>query len=267
VNPPPIPHSAADFTGKGFDACTAPSSAAMSAWLSASPYRAVGIYIGGERRACAQPNLNAAWVAQQATAGWHFLPLYVGPQALYGQITSPAAQGTAAAGDAADQAAALGFGPNTPLYYDMEAYPADQRGKALVFASASTTELHQRGYVSGYYSSSSSGIADLVANRTSYAMPDILDIANWNNVADTNDVNVPANLWADHRRVHQYTGGQPESYGGVQINIDHDYLDVLARPLPPAKRWPGEVGPTCAGGTPTVICRTPPASASPISRG
>jgi hypothetical protein len=107
----------------------------------------------------------------------------------------------------------------------------------------------------------------VLGRRTSYAMPDILDIANWNNVADTKDVNAPANLWADRGRVDQYTGGQSESYGSVQINIDHDYLDVLARPLPLAKRWPGEDGPTCVGGTPTVICRTPPASASPISPG
>ncbi|HEY3007401.1 MAG TPA: hypothetical protein VGJ63_04965, partial [Micromonosporaceae bacterium] len=42
------------FVGYGFDACTAPSSAAMQAWL-ASPYRAIGIYFGGNNRACAQP--------------------------------------------------------------------------------------------------------------------------------------------------------------------------------------------------------------------
>jgi hypothetical protein len=34
-----------DFTGFGFDQCTAPSQAAMDAWLTGSPYWAVGIYI------------------------------------------------------------------------------------------------------------------------------------------------------------------------------------------------------------------------------
>jgi Domain of unknown function (DUF1906) len=60
------------YTGRGFDACTAPSSAAMQAWL-ASPYRAVGVYIGGVNRACTQPNLTAAWVSAQQAAGWHLI--------------------------------------------------------------------------------------------------------------------------------------------------------------------------------------------------
>ena len=259
VNPAAIPHAATDFTGNGFDACTAPSSTAMNAWLS-SPYRAVGIYIGGAYRACAQPNLTAAWVAQQAAAGWHFLPLYVGPQAASGQITSPSSQGAAAAADAANQAAALGFGPDTPLYYDMEAYPAAQSVNALAFESAWTTELHLRGYASGYYSSSNSGIADLVANRTAYAMPDVLDFANWNNVADTTDINVPANLWTNHHRVHQYAGPTIESYAGVQINIDHDYLDVAVQSA--RWPWPGEVTPLCTGGAPATNCPTFPTSPS-----
>src|SRR3954452_585521 len=48
----------ATFTGYGFDACTAPSTSVMQAW-KASPYRAVGIYIGGVGRGCKQqPNLT-----------------------------------------------------------------------------------------------------------------------------------------------------------------------------------------------------------------
>src|SRR5690349_6203206 len=68
---PPQPGT---YGGAGFDACTAPSSATMAAWL-ASPYRAVGVYFGGDNRACAQPNLTPAWVAEQQAAGWHLLPL------------------------------------------------------------------------------------------------------------------------------------------------------------------------------------------------
>ena len=51
------------YTGLGFDVCSTPSTSAMSAW-SSSPFRAVGIYIGGANAACAQPNLSASWVAQ-----------------------------------------------------------------------------------------------------------------------------------------------------------------------------------------------------------
>ena len=46
------------FIGLGFDACTAPSTRTMAAWGS-SPYRAVGVYIGGLNRGCSQPNLTA----------------------------------------------------------------------------------------------------------------------------------------------------------------------------------------------------------------
>ena len=68
------------FTGYAFDACTAPSTAALNAWLT-SPYRAVGIYIGGVNRACQDGNLSATWVSSTLGAGWSLLPLYVGLQA------------------------------------------------------------------------------------------------------------------------------------------------------------------------------------------
>jgi len=57
------------FTGYGFDACTAPSIGALDAW-TASPYRAVGIYIGGVNRACRDGNLSASWVATSLSMGW-----------------------------------------------------------------------------------------------------------------------------------------------------------------------------------------------------
>src|SRR5579859_4078042 len=73
-------HKAIAYTGLGFDRCAAPSNSQMKAW-SASPYRAVGIYIGGVNSACAQPNLTSTWVSDQVTAGWALIPTYVGLQA------------------------------------------------------------------------------------------------------------------------------------------------------------------------------------------
>ncbi|KOU25356.1 hypothetical protein ADK52_12035 [Streptomyces sp. WM6372] len=32
--------------------------------------------------------------------------------------------------------------------------------------------------------------------------------------------------WANHQRVHQYTGDITESWGGKRISIDQDFLDV-----------------------------------------
>lgn len=223
-----VPAGATDFTGKGFDACTAPSAATMAAWLRSSPYRAVGVYIGGSDRACAQPALTASWVSQQQAAGWHFLPIYVGPQARFGEINSAASQAVNAAQDAASQARQLGFGPGTPLYYDMEAYSGTLNGRVLRFLTAWTRELHTLGYSSGVYSNEQSGIQALASNYTNTAdtMPDVIYDALWNGAANTLDPILSSTQWAGHHRVHQYEGGQNATYGGVTINIDQDYLDI-----------------------------------------
>ncbi|MFH8388043.1 DUF1906 domain-containing protein, partial [Kitasatospora sp. NPDC018058] len=215
------------FTGKGFDACAAPDSGTMNTWRANSPYGAVGVYIGGPSMACSQPNLTASWVQQQAGAGWRFMPIYVGLQA--GRISSPGSQGAAAADDAVAQASALGFGPGSVLYEDMESYSPGYSGTVLGYLSAWTAELHAKGYKSGVYSSSDSGIADLARNiGGGYTLPDVIYSARWNGAADTNEPSVPGNAWANHQRVHQYSGNVTESWGGVSINIDRDYLDVVA---------------------------------------
>ncbi|MFG3052993.1 glycoside hydrolase domain-containing protein, partial [Kitasatospora sp. NPDC048239] len=231
-----VPASATNYTGKGFDACTAPSGAAMNAWMASSPYRAVGIYIGGAKRACAQPNLTASWVQQQQAAGWAFMPLYVGVQAA--KIYSPATEGANAAADAMSQAQALGLGPGAILYYDMEAYAPQYSGAVLGFLTAWTNELHAWGYNSGVYSSSSSGVKDLASNvgNSAYAMPDAVFSANWNGREDTDDPAIPAGYWSNHQRAHQYASPKDaETWGGFTIGIDQDYLDIQLTSAPPSQ--------------------------------
>ncbi len=263
--PTALPHSVTNDAGPGFDACAAPGPATMRAWIRHSPYRAVGIYIGGSDRACAQPNLTAAWVSQQAAAGWRFIPLYVGPQAAWGQITAAASQGMNAADDAVLQAQALGFGPGTPLYYDMEAYPRRHSGAAKRFLSAWTDELHADGYASGVYSSSGTGVADLANHYTSYpgytlynsyTTPDVIFDALWNGLADTTDATIPRDDWADHRRIHQYRGGTNQSYGGRRLNIDRDYLDVLLPAYGASPAWTSVPGSGGAGSSPSLAARS-----------
>jgi glycoside hydrolase-like protein len=223
------------FTGLGFDACTAPSSRSMAAWGS-SPYRAIGVYIGGLNRGCSQPNLTASWVSAQTAAGWHLIPTYVGLQAPTSSCSSCAklsasqatAQGVAGASDAVAQASAVGIGPGSPIYFDMESYSRTSSATAatLAFLEAWTEKLHSLGYVSGVYSSSASGIADLGDQAGSgYSVPDDLWIASWNGQQDTVDPYVPASAWSQHQRIHQYQGGHNETYGGVTINVDNDYVD------------------------------------------
>jgi glycoside hydrolase-like protein len=224
-----VPPRVSNYQGLGFDTCAAPSAAYMSAWLRKSPYRAIGVYIGGSDEACAQPNLTHKWLADQAAAGWHFMPMYVGPQAEFGELgRHPGHQGHAAAEDAVAQAERLGFAAGTPIYYDMEAYPPGDTAKALRFLTAWTSWLHALGYSSGIYSSSSSAIYALAHQyRTHrYALPDVVFDALWNGRANTVDPVLAASEWADHRRVHQFAGNVAQTYGGRSINIDEDYLNV-----------------------------------------
>jgi len=235
--PAPVASGSEAFTGLGFDACAAPSSRTMTAW-GASPYRAIGVYIGGANRACSQPNLTASWVSDQVDAGWHLIPTYVGLQAPSSACSSCAklslsssratAQGTEAAEDAVADAQSIGMGPGSPIYFDMEAYSRSSSNTAavLTFLSAWTTQLHALGYVSGAYSSGASGILDLGrAIGGPYLLPDHVWSANWNNAQNTVEPYLPSTAWTSHQRIHQYRGGHNETYGFVTINIDNDYVD------------------------------------------
>ena len=224
------------YTGRGFDACSAPSSQTMSAWSSS--YHAIGIYIGGVNAACSQTNLTPDWVSQQIAAGWHLVPTYVGLQAPSNGCgcasmtpSQAAAQGSAAASDAVSQMQALGLPAGNPIYFDMEGYSRTSNNTSAVlnFLAAWTSQLHADGYASGVYSSVSSGIADLASQwGTSYPEPDDVWFADWNGQQTTSSSSIPASDWSSHQRLHQYQGGHNETHGGVTINIDSDYLDGAA---------------------------------------
>jgi|GEM_PF-5804244 len=245
--------ASAAYVGKGFDACTAPSAQTMQAWAANSPYHAIGVYIGGVNAACppgsgANPNLDSAWVSQEVAAGWHLIPTYVGLQApsnscCQGMSSNPgqaAAQGTAAANDAVADMQSLGLPAGNPIYYDMEYYSrtSTNTNAVLAFLSAWTSQLHAAGYASGVYGNSDSAIADLVSQwGTSYPEPDDIWFAEWNNQPTATTAYVPATEWSNQQRLHQYTGGHNETYGGATINIDSDYVDgatasTVAAPAP-----------------------------------
>jgi hypothetical protein len=227
------------YTGEGFDPCAAPSASQMTAW-GASPYRAIGVYIAGVSAACAQPNLTSSWVSTQTAAGWHIIPISVDLQApcstfshrVSSTLSTATSQGTATADAAVSAAAALGLPAGSVLYDDMEAYDTTNTScsaAVLTFLSAWTVELHAQGYLSGVYSSAASGMEDLAAqyNTGTYTLPDNIWFALWNGSADTNTgTYVPATEWANHQRLHQYSGDTDETWGGVTINVDDDYLDV-----------------------------------------
>lgn len=243
------------YTGKGFDACTAPSQTVMNAWRASSPYRSVGVYIGGVSRGCAQPNLTRSWVDTQVRKGWHLIPTYVGRQApctgYYNRMSYDAstarAQGRQEAGDAIAEATALGMRAPSAIYSDVEGYDSSNtacRTAVLSYVSGWTSRLHKRGFTSGVYSSASSGISDLAdAYRSSaYNRPDHIWLAWWNYQADTDGGSyVPDAYWADHQRIHQYVGDTAESWGGYAMNIDRNFLDVTVGGTGPTARCPANI--------------------------
>jgi hypothetical protein len=260
---PNVP-SPGTYAGQGFDACSAPPPEVMAAWLAASPYRAVGIYIGGVTRFCTQPELTAAWVSSQLAAGWHLVPTYLGLQP-YCTTSSKefrftaanaAASGRAAASDAVAQARALGLAGGSTLFNDIEAYSTTDaacRTAVLTFQSAWTARLHDLGFLSGFYGSLASGVADQVAvyGSTAYVRPDFLWFARYDGVATVADPAIPGSYWP-HRRIKQYqnpalTGG-PETWGGKTLYVDRDQLDVTPVPATPFGDFTGN-------GWPDVISR------------
>jgi hypothetical protein len=208
----------------------------MQVWRRA--FSAMAVYIGGVEAGCASPNLSADWVHTVTGMGWALIPTYVGPQASCSSFSvrirpaSAVAQGQAAALDAIQQAAALGMGPGTPVYYDMEAYNGHRRrcrDSTLAFLDAWTRTLHAHGYSSGVYASASSGAENLGAARTvdghRTAEPDSLWFGLWDN--ERNVRGLPYLLqswWRGPRRIKQYEGPHKRTVGGFTLDIDSDWV-------------------------------------------
>jgi len=262
------PVTPGDFTGFGFDQCLAPSQRAMDAWLQHSPFLAVGIYISGNSRACrSQPNLTPTWVRTQLNRGWRLLPITLGPQSTcvgrfprYGKTIDPTisndpaggyrkarAQGLLEADRAVTAAKALGITPRSTLWYDLEGWSdyrnATCRESALGFLSGWTHRLRKLGYVAGVYSSAGSGMKVLddarVQRRPNIILPDRIWIARWDGKANTSTTYIREDGWRPGNRMKQYQGGHHETWGGVTINIDSNFLDLGSRAAPAEQRCGG----------------------------
>src|SRR5579871_3803479 len=228
--------NASSFTGYAFDACNAPTTSDLAAWLP-SPYRAVGIYIGGVNRACANAQLSPSWTASAISTGWSLIPIYVGLQApCVGQgglakITPNVAssQGTAAADDAVTDSTALALPAGSPIYFDMEGYALNNpacTSAVQAFVVGWVSELHALGYLAGVYGSAASTIRDMQALATTGSSPDDVWIGDWNGAQSVfGDPYVSDAFWTNHQRLHQYAGGHHETWGGVTLDIDSDYVD------------------------------------------
>jgi hypothetical protein len=241
-------------TGKAFDTASAPSLATMNAWWGTSPYKAVGVYIGGVNRFdTTQANLTPDWVTSVSRTGWKLIPTYMGSQPycttntakkIRFDATTAKDQGSADGADAANAAAALGIRTGSPIYVDIENYNAGDTicsQAVLTYVRNWDLAVHKRGYWAGFYSSGGSGVADMAkaasADPPATGLPDVMWYADWNHKDDTTSTSyayLPDTLWTGHRRGHQYEtcpttnycsketwGSDPTSY-----NLDHDAWDA-----------------------------------------
>lgn len=242
------------FSGKGFDTCVAPSSAQMDDWYAHSPYRGVGVYIGGasyhpdqDCKSSVNPNppadggYTADWVQHQAATGWGMWAIYAGQQGptLTAAGANPTALGASDAADAAAKAKALGFAPGTTIFVDMEPYHENATAQAVVaYLKSFGNALNGTGFKLGLYGTSGnpasghSAIGDAAADAGLRAQISAVDISgstsdqtNFN--ATTNDPYVPATDWAKHQRIHQYFLDVQRQYGSSPaIQVDEDQVDL-----------------------------------------
>lgn len=243
----PMPGS---FTGYAFDTCEAPTQEQMDVWRTDSPYWGVGVYIAGANRTCKeQTNLTPAWVSAQAGKGWRILPITVGRQASCynpaanvtridpdpapdGKYAPARAQGRAEAGTTVDASVALGLGRGTTQWLDIEDFDIGNthcRRSMLAFLSGWTSRLHKLGYKSGLYSSAGAGITAIEGARTlspgSYQLPDQVWFAHFNGGVNTQTPVLAKDAWR-RQRIHQYAGDVDDTFGGVTLAIDRNWMDI-----------------------------------------
>ncbi|MGW5234401.1 glycoside hydrolase domain-containing protein [Streptomyces nodosus] len=225
------------FTGRAFDACTAPSLAAMKAWNTGF-YGAAAVYVGGKNRGCAQPNLTASWVKSVSAQGWKLIPLYVGAQPPCQTSANPerltaataASLGASDAKDAVAKAAALGMKTGSAIYLDMEPYDTTDKAcndAVLTYVRAFTKGLRDKTYRAGYYGFTSSSAKAVATATDKTDLPGNLWYALWDGKnTTTSDWPWGKTQYTDHSRAHQYMVNSKETRGGHTITVDRDAWDA-----------------------------------------
>jgi hypothetical protein len=226
------------YTGRAFDACTAPSLTAMKAWKRDAYYGGVAVYIGGKNRGCAQPNLTKSWVKSVDTLGWRVIPLYVGAQPPCQRsvnrerftAATAASVGVSNANDAIAKAAALGMKAGSPIYLNMESYDIADKAcneATLTYVRSFSKTLRAKTYRAGLYGFSSSSAAAIATAKDRTNLPGNLWYAQWNGQqTTTRDWPWDPTLYTDHSRGHQYKANSKETRGGHTITVDRNAWDA-----------------------------------------
>jgi hypothetical protein len=96
----------------------------------------------------------------------------------------------------------------------------------VAFVKAWDHELVHDRFIPGVYGSADSGIAQYLAPLSAKTgLPRLVDIADWDGLANTTSPYVASAYWPDHQRLKQFEGDVSEAYGGFALQIDKDYVD------------------------------------------
>ncbi len=235
----------------GFDTACYPSVSTMQNWWTNSPYYYVSAYIGGSHAYCFNhgttcPCVSASWLSQAASQGWTYIPVWVGPQEYFGDLstntTTAFNQGVNEANQAADRMAVLSFPQGSIVYFDFERpHPASIEPSVKAFVNGWSSQLHARGLNAGVYGSYLSAAAwqgTGVPNAPDAIWPYNLNVGR--TVFDLCGPSycLPNDIWSNHQRVHQYSQNMSDTHGGITLTIDQDFAD----------------GPTAIYGSTTTTC-------------
>lgn len=227
------------FKGHAFDACEIPALAKMATWYTASPFKAVNLYIGGISRACRNAALTAEYIRTLHRQGWLFIPTWVGPQApcttFRNKFSYDVNQAYQQGVDNANQAVAKlqdlnltnANGSGSIVYLDVEYFPYSTQCSAAArsYVNGWTTRLAQLGNRSGLYATSGN-----ISQNTFWTIsrpPNAVWIAEWYttpgfraNETVWNLRHLSNDVWISNQRILQYSGTFSGTWGGVTISID-----------------------------------------------
>ena len=166
-----------------FDECSYRPLTTMQSWFTTTPYRAVGVYLGGVHNCGELP--DASWISTVSGYGWKLLPLWVGRQVggppnnfttnLIGGTGDPESEGKSEADQAWNRACSqLGLSCPTIIYYDLEgAYLPTYGATASLFIKGWVEELHADGQLAGVYSNNPD-FQDLTSTALGGVVPDAI---------------------------------------------------------------------------------------------
>ena len=232
------------FTGHAFDKCEVPTLSQLQKWYASSPYKAVNLYIGGISRFCNNAPLSASYIQSIYRQGWKLIPTWVGHQAPCANYKYPFPynidQAFQYGVDNANLASArmVNYNLSNPdgsgniIYLDLEhfAYTASCSAAARAYVNGWTTRLAQLGIRSGLYSTSST----ITANEFfDLGTPiDAVWVAEWYRTPGFRPDETVWGLrylsneyWINNQRILQYSGGHPETWGGVSLEVDSNVAE------------------------------------------